>query len=225
MALSGSALSDLTFTGYVALIPTAATATRNNSATGVSAHNPAQKLIEGLANGLADTISILAWNGSLTGTAMPGGVGTPVAFTFPGAATAAASFLTSVGWTGASATLFAEAVITDMLNNAATLGLLYGSTGLAVGTGTALFNSALNPSVYATAQASLITTITAALKATNVFGQGDVPGDPVNADLSATIASYAAAYAEGLATMMATMIYTGSASSSAATEVVTGTIQ
>ena len=222
MSLSGSGLANLTFTGHVALFPPAATVSRSNSDTGVTPHNPAQKLIEGLANGLVDTVTSLTWKGTLPGTAMPGGVAAPFLFTVPGATAAAATFLASSGWVGLSSALFSQSVIQNMLLNLSVLGLIYGDPSKTVGIGTAVFSIATNPDVYAAAQGSLMATLPLALQATNVFGQEDVPGAPINADLAKTIPSYAAAYAQGLSTLLASVPYLGGASSSGSTDLVTG---
>ncbi len=224
MPLTGSGLADLTFTGHVALFPTAAVAMRSNAATGVVTHNPAQKLIEGLASGLATTISTLKWKGAISGTAAPGGTAAPFAFTLPGAPSAAAAFLASSAWVGASSALFAQSVIQNMLFNIPALALLQGDTSTTVGTGTAVFVIASNPDIYATALGSLLTTLPAALQATGVFGQEDVPGTPINADLAASIPYYADAYALGLSTLTSSVPYVGGASPSAAAGVVTGSV-
>jgi len=111
-----------------------------------------------------------------------------------------------------------------MMVNVSVLGLLNGSVSKTVGTGTAVFSSGSNSAIYAAANASLLATLPLALQATNVFGQEDVPGAPINKDLAGSIAAYADAYASCLSTLLSSVPYVGGASSSGATDIVTGSI-
>jgi hypothetical protein len=227
MPLTGPGLSDLTFAGHVGLIPTAAVAARSNALTGVLSHNPAQKLIEGLATGLATTISSMTFFGVTAGAAdPPGNAPAPVPFTVPAAPAAASLFLASTGWVGPTSALFAQSVIQNMLLNTAVLGLMYGGPSTTVGTGSGVFPDPSKTSVISAAlEGSLLATLPAALMATGVFGQGDVPGAPINKDLAASIPAYASAYALGLSTLVATVPYVGTAATAAgAAGVVTGGI-
>tara|TARA_Y100000034_G_scaffold134869_1_gene204611 strand:- start:2999 stop:3652 length:654 start_codon:yes stop_codon:yes gene_type:complete len=216
----------MTFTSHVALFPTAAASTRVNALTGVTPHNPAQKLIEGLAAGVANTILATKWNGLITGAADPPGTASPIQFTFPAAPAAAAKFLAVSGWVGPSSALFAESVIQNMILNVASMGILQGDTSLTVGTGSGTFpDPSFTAATQAALEASLMSTLPAGLMATGVFGQGDVPGSPINAKLASSIPYYAAAYALGLATLTATVPYIGTgATASAAAGVVTGSV-
>tara|TARA_Y100000310_G_scaffold338680_1_gene429091 strand:+ start:549 stop:1196 length:648 start_codon:yes stop_codon:yes gene_type:complete len=215
----------MTFAGHVALFPGAATALRDNLPN-VAPHNPAQKLIEGLAEGLTDTVTTMKWQGLISGTAMPGGTAAPIVFTLPAAPASAAAFLALSGWMGVSAALFAQSVIQNMLLNVAVIAKLYGDPSTAVGTGSAIFpNPAYAAALQSALNAHLLGTLSAALTATGAFCRDDVPGGPLNPTMAESIPYYASAYAQGLATLVAVVPYVGGASSSASTGVVTGSVR
>ena len=227
MPLTAQALSDLTLVGHIALFPEAVAAVRSNSDTGVPVHSPIQKLIDGLATGLCDTIAILALNAVIVGAAdPPGNPPLPTPFTIPGAKLAARTFLLDSGWNGPSSGRYVQSVIENMLENVARLGLIYGDTSLVVGTGTATFSIVSNPDLEDIARMSLRATLSKSLKATGVFGRDDDPLKPVNPTMASLIPMYADAYAKGLGTLTAAVPYVGTAATAApATGVVTGSIQ
>ncbi len=225
MGLTAEALANATYLTYLGLVPTASDAVRSNPSTGVPAHNPAQRLISGLAAGLVNTIDNLKWYGQITGTADPTGTALPLPFVFAVSAAAASSFLASAGWTGSYSALFAQGVIQGMLDNVAVLSTLQGDESLTVGTGTAVFAAPYNAAVATAAKASLLQTLNAALQAEGVFGVDDEPSAPINATLATLIPKYAEAYAAGLATLLASVPYVGAGSpTSPSTGLVTGGI-
>lgn len=216
MPLTAAALSSMTYASYIGLIPTAGGALRSNPATGVPAHSPPQRLINGLASGLVTTIQGLRWTGTLTGaTDLPGNAA-PTPFVFSGSVAATSTFLSTTGWVGPSSALVAQALIQSMLDNVAAMSLLQGEISPAIGTGSAVFDPGLNAALLGAAQSSLTGTLAAALQAEGVFGTDDVPGAPINPVLAAAIPAYASAYASGLASLTATVPYVGTGASAAA---------
>jgi hypothetical protein len=225
MPLTGGGLAGLTFSQHVALFPLSVNALRDNQATGVARHNPVQQLILGLATGLVATINSLTWTGAILGAADPVGTAVPVPFVIPAAPAAAALFLSSSKWVGVSSVKFSQSVIQNMLLNLSVLGLFNGGKSLTVGTGSAVVSLASNPGIRAAAKGSLLSTLPVALKATGVFGVGDVPGAPINHELAKTIPYYAEAYSMALASLLATVPYVGTAATTAAAGgIVTGGI-
>lgn len=217
MPLTGQALSALVFADHLSLFPTALNATRENLITGVATHNVPEQFISALCEGYVTALlkmTIFDIGGGTVG--VPPGSAVPVPVTFPGGAAAVTQFLVQSAWSGEYSALVAQSFILNVLNNAATLGLLYMKPNPAMGIGTGVVSPASNPNLATLMTAELNTTLPLAFQANGNFGEGDVPGSPTNAALAASLPNYATALGTGTGSMAAQVTYASAAGSTTA---------
>lgn len=215
MPLTGPGLSELVFADHLAVFPTALSATRQNLVTGVPLHVVPEKFIEALCTGFVNALLTMVIKDLGSGTSDVPGTAVPVPFVFPAAPAAAAQLIATLAWTGPQAIGVANSYITNILLRTSQLGLLQMQNNLLMGTGVGLVTPASNPDLLGAMTAALNTQLPLAFQAVGVFGEGDVPGAPVNAILVAQLPAYAAALATGVASMTATVAYVGTASTTA----------
>lgn len=209
MALTGPGLAALVFADHLSLFPTALAATRENPATGVLPHVIPEEFIGALCEGFVNALLTMVIKDIGSGANDLPGTAIPVPFVFPAAPAAAAQLIATLAWTGPQAAGVASVYITSVLTKASTLGLLQMKTNPLMGTGLGLVTPASNPDLLSAMTAALNTTLPLAFQNALVFGEGDVPGAPVNAILAAQLPAYAAALATGVASLTASVAYVG----------------
>lgn len=215
MPLTATALASLVFTDHLAAVPTAVGAVRSNPLTGVLSHNVPEAFIGALCDAFVTALTSMVIKDLGAGTSDVPGIAPPVPFSFPGAPVAVSQFLVSSGWVGPSGALVANVFIGSTLLRASQLGLLQMQTNPLLGTGTGVVSVASNPDLEAAMFASLSTLLPLSFQATGKFGEGDIPGSPVNARLAVQLSAYAAALAKGVSSITANVAYVGNASTTA----------
>jgi hypothetical protein len=225
MSLSAPAIAALVFRDHLAQFPLAADACRENAATGVALHCVPEAFIEALCAGLVTAVQQVRVRGVLTGIAIPPATASPVPYTLTTVPAAASQFLAAQGWTGSGAAGAVATFITSVLTHLVATSWLQLAPSKVAGTGTALVSLASNPTLQAELETLLQGTLPAAFTAAGVFGEGDVPGAPVNATLAAQLPNYAAAYSMAFAGIVASVPYVGGTGTSVlVTEPVSGSI-
>jgi hypothetical protein len=226
MPLTAEGLSALVYAQHLALFSSKPlNSRRSNEATGVADHNVPEKFIDALCAGFVDALlqmSIKDLGAGVQGT--PPGVAAPVPVTFPGGPAAVTQFIADMGFDlteGINGLKVAQSLIGNVLLNTQVLAVLQMQPNVLMGTGTSLVNAGTNPDLLGAMEAALNVSLPLAFQDVGVFGEGDVPGAPVNATLAEKLPTYASALAAGVATLTATVTY---ASAPGSTVPVTGAI-
>lgn len=210
MALTGPGLAKLVFAQHLALFPLAINSTRENAVTGVPPHNVPEAFIGALCEGYVNALLTMTITDLGTGTlGVPPGVAPPVPFAFPAAPAAVAQFIVQQGLAGVAGPLVAQSFIGNVLLQTSVLGLLQMNPNPLMAIGTGVVSPASNPGLKAAMEAALNTSLPLAFTAAGVFGEGDIPGAPVNATLAARLPGYASALSTGVASMTAAVAYAG----------------
>lgn len=215
MPLTADGLAALVFTDHLSVFPSALDAVRENPQTGVPLHVVPEAFIDALCSGFVSALKMATVRDIGSGVLNGVGAAPPVPFSFPGAVAAAQVLISQEQWTGVQAAGVATSYVTNVLLRTAQLGLLQMQPNPGVGTGTGIVSPASNPDLQASLVSALNVQLPLAFQATGRFGEGDVPGAPVNATLAAQLPSYAAALAMGASTLTAQVVYTGQTSATA----------
>ncbi len=220
MALTGPFLSSLVLRDHLALFPDAVDATRENVETGVPKHIVVVAFLDALCEGYVNALA----NGVILdigqGDDDVDGVAQDVRFELPGIETAKLFFRVESGWVGEDADDVIDVFIGSTLRYTEQFGVLQMSDNKEMGTGTSVVSPLANPDLQSRLQAEMEKTLNDAFQASGKFGEGDVPGNPINATLAEQLSTYAAALSLGVASIVATVSYTGSGGGSSVSNVI-----
>lgn len=210
MPLTGQTLAPLVFADHLALFPTAVSATRQNTLTGVLLHNVPEAFISALCEGYATALITMVIKDIGTGTiGVPPGTAPPVPVAFPGIPAAIAQFITTQGLLGPAGALVAQSFIGNVLLRTSQIALLQMNPNPFMAIGAGVVSPASNPDLLAAMTTALNTTLPAAFTASGKFSQNDILGGPLNATLAARLPAFAAALAAGTASMTGAVAYAG----------------
>lgn len=216
MALTGAALTPLVYGDYVAVIPTAPAANRTNLAQGIITHNVPFEMIQAISTGFSNSLLLMAVKDAYVGVPGSSAVATPTVPVFnPGLiSSSVATFLTSMGWVGASASVIANALITSFFARVASLTQIQMNPilGAAVGTGTV--STVANPDLAGAFTSACSSAIMGQLFTSGYFGTGDIPGAPVTPQMTRLVTNLSTAYGTIVGGVTAVVPYAGAAASS-----------
>lgn len=207
--MSASALAARVMVDWAAAFPDALRVRRSNGGTGVPAHNPATKLVEGIAAGFIDVMSVTPIADLGAGTAGTPGAAAPVRFGFPASSAAAALFLTSSGWVGVSAPLVANVWVGSLLSRFAETAVILMPPNVGMAAGTSVVSPASNPGLASSLPGQLTRAIVSRLEETGCFCADDIPGGPLTPEMLRWIPSLGAALGMGAASVTAQVTYVG----------------
>jgi hypothetical protein len=191
------------------MFPSALSGVRENADTGVPRHVVSEQFIKALCTGVVTAVKTLPINALGAGTLDVPGVPSPVPVTFPGIPVAQTYLIARQAWTGPSASLGAQIFVGSVLRNVSVLSVLVMPPNPLMGTGIGVVSPAANPGLEALALAALLAALPLAFQTSGFFGEGDIPGAPVNVRLLAQLPGYAEALAKGIATITTAVPYVG----------------
>ena len=214
MALSASTLAGLVYADYLAVIPTATDANRENTTTGVPLHNVPFELLTAISAGFVDALSSITLSDSYKGVEGESGTTAGASYavpTFnPGVITAASStFLTTLGWTGEQAATFTDIFITSFFNKVASVVLISMNDIPNGGDGVGTISSGVNPDLGATATGLFQSSILSEIASSGYFCTDDTPGNSPTPEISNLVSSLATAYGTIVGEVSAVITYNG----------------
>jgi len=216
VALSAATLSPLVLADYFAAFPAAAAVVRSNPATGVAPHNPPTAMIEAICSGFATAMTGMvvhdAYAGVVGGTATPT-LTVPV-FNGGAIASAPASLLGTLGWTGASGAQLLNILFASFFSKVASITkiemLALPGGGVGVGTVSLAVNPSLAVAMTTACQAAMVSSFTAS----GYFAISDIPGNGITPQVAAIITGLSSAYGTIVGSVTAAVPYAGAASGS-----------
>lgn len=211
MSISGSSLAPLVYADYLSAIPTAIDANRSNAAKGVGVHNVPLEMVTAISNGFCTALlgsSVFDnYVGVVGGTASAALV--PPVFNPGIVSSATATFLSSMGWTGASAASFADILIFSFFQQVTTLAQISMNPIPGAGPGTGVISSVSNPSLGTTFTNVCSNAIMAEVIASGYFNVDDVAGGPPTPEIALLMTNLSTAYGTIVGGVTATIPYTG----------------
>jgi hypothetical protein len=213
MALTASALTPLVYADYVAALPTATAANRENVALGIGYHNVPYELVDAISKGFVTALLSMTVFDAYTGTT-GGSAATPTPPVFnPGViTTATASFLASMVWTGTSSGLISTVLISSFFNHIATLTQIQMNVLAGAGPGAGSVNSGVNPSLSTAMSSACAAAIIGEITSTSYFNQGDIIGGAPTAQITTLATNLSTAYGTVVGSVTAAIPYVGSPS-------------
>ena len=212
MAITGSTLGGMVYASYIASIPTAASANRSNSSLGIVSHNVPYELSMAISKGFCTALLSMQVFDTYTGVLGPGSaVSTPAPPIFNAGIieTASATFLGSMGWSGAYSVIFADIMIDSLFQHVSSISQIQMNTLTAAGPGVGNVTAAVNPTLAATMSSLCATTIISEITSTNKFNQGDIIGGSPTDEIALLATNLSIAYGTVVGAVTSTVPYVG----------------
>ena len=214
MSLSGSVLTPLLYTDYLAIFPNAVSANRQNGDKGISKHNVPFELVAGVSRGFATALLSMKVFDTFAGTV---GASTPqlaVPIFNPGIVAAAeVAFLASMGWGGAVANDFASALISSLFTRVSQISQIQMSVYPSLGAGTGVVSAVSNSTLGTEMTSRCKETIIEELQQSGYFSIDDNSGEPITPQVASLVDKLATAYGTVVGGVFSSIVYTGTGSS------------